>query len=435
MTSEDRAIVREIIIDFLQENGSQVGSQKVVDLTIAELTDENLTALIIPSVRPATGEWVQTTLKTMMRPINNGVSDLNSIKSQTIAAMDAAVIATNAAANVNAVLSGMTVTITDRTGISRSVNIGFEIYRTYASVAAMNADAANVPEGKFVIIATTDTTSEDNAKMYSKNSAGTFTFLCDLDQASASAWADWLNNMKPAIQQATNDANDAATLANTKAGVAQDAADNADEKAALANEKAGQAQTAANLANEKAEYAQTQGNYAKQKGDEASLVDANLNGTTLTIKNRNGSSKSLNVKGEKGEKGDGINYSTMTTAEKQALVEQVAQEVAQEGGYVLYPINVSDITTSSTFNKNAMICIDGVVYRATQTVSNLPLTFVVEDGKFLTQNIYGKTAFVRAGDTINSGWEVWIDASNDIRFLQLEERVARLETIINNLVN
>ena len=79
MTSEDRAIVREIIIDFLQENGSQVGSQKVVDLTITEMTDENLTALIIPSVRPATGEWVQTTLKTMMRPINNGVSDLNSI--------------------------------------------------------------------------------------------------------------------------------------------------------------------------------------------------------------------------------------------------------------------------------------------------------------------------------------------------------------------
>ena len=135
--------------------------------------------------------------------------------------------ATAGAENVNAGLQGFTVTITDRNGVSRSVDIGFEIYRTYPSVAAMNADAANVPQGKFVIIATTDKTSEDNAKMYCKNSQGSFTFLCDLDQASSEAWADWLTNMKPAIQQATTDANSAATNANNKATLAQTAADNA----------------------------------------------------------------------------------------------------------------------------------------------------------------------------------------------------------------
>lgn len=110
-----------------------------------------------------------------------------------------------AAGNVNAQLDGMTVTITNRNGVASSVNIGFEIYATYASKAAMNADAANVPQGKFVMIATTDPTSADNATLWSRNSspAGSttpFSFLSDLDQASSAAWADWLDNMKPTIE-------------------------------------------------------------------------------------------------------------------------------------------------------------------------------------------------------------------------------------------
>lgn len=138
------------------------------------------------------------------------------------------------AENVNAELSGITVTITNRSGQSKSVDIGFDIYKTYTSVAAMNADASNVPLGKFVMIATTDKTSAENARMYIKNSQGGFTFLCDLDQASAEAWADWLNNMKPVIEDAIEDAvnattaaNNAATNANNKAEIAQTAADNA----------------------------------------------------------------------------------------------------------------------------------------------------------------------------------------------------------------
>ena len=55
---------------------------------------------------------------------------------------------------------------------------------------------------------------------------------------------------------------------------------------------------------------------------------------------------------------------------------------------------------------------------------------VVEDGKILTVTLYGKTVLVRASNTKSADWDVWIDASNDIRFRQLEERVARLESII-----
>lgn len=131
-----------------------------------------------------------------------------------VAAADAAATRANTAATgaekVDATLVGMTITITDRNGTSVSTNIGFDIYRTYSSVAQMNADAPNVPEGKFVMIATTDPTDPENARLYGKNSQGSFTFLSDLDQASSAAWADWLDNMKPAIEQATDNANAAA---------------------------------------------------------------------------------------------------------------------------------------------------------------------------------------------------------------------------------
>lgn len=130
----------------------------------------------------------------------------NTYKPDIIAKTSAAQAATTGAERVNAQLDGMTVTITNRQGVSKSTNIGFEVYRTYSSVAAMNADAANVPQGKFVIIATTDATDPDNAKLYAKNSQGGFTFLSDLDQASSAAWADWLDNMKPQIESAISTA-------------------------------------------------------------------------------------------------------------------------------------------------------------------------------------------------------------------------------------
>lgn len=59
---------------------------------------------------------------------------------------------------------------------------GFSIYKTYASIAAMNADAANVPEGKFVIITST-VEEEDNAKLFCKN-ATNFSFITDMSGAT-----------------------------------------------------------------------------------------------------------------------------------------------------------------------------------------------------------------------------------------------------------
>jgi hypothetical protein len=152
------------------------------------------------------------------------------------------------------------VTITNRSGVATSVNIGFEIYRTYTSVAAMNADAANVPQAKFVMIATIDATDPDNAKLYAKNAAGGFTFLSDLDQASSAAFADWLDNYKPVIE-----------ADHTQAGIDHQQATSDHSTAASDHTQAGTDHTRAESDHTTSQtasgYATEQGDYAKNMAD------------------------------------------------------------------------------------------------------------------------------------------------------------------------
>lgn len=179
----------------------------------------------------------------LAQEVSVATDDLVELKTNTEAAAQAATdaatdceAAIGGAENVNATLLGMTVTVTDRNGVSTSVNIGFYIdpRHVYASKAAMIADAANIAAGQFCMITTLDATDPDNATLWSRNTQpstageGAFTFLSDLDQAAHKVWADWLESMKPAIEQATADANAAASLANSKASLANTAATNAD---------------------------------------------------------------------------------------------------------------------------------------------------------------------------------------------------------------
>lgn len=59
---------------------------------------------------------------------------------------------------------------------------GFSIYRTYNTIDAMNADIANVPEGKFVLINTNDVEKPDNAKLYVRGGES-FEYLVDMSGA------------------------------------------------------------------------------------------------------------------------------------------------------------------------------------------------------------------------------------------------------------
>lgn len=229
-TPEQEQRINDIFIEDWGKYGSAIGSDTVHELTPEELTDEHLSTLTIPGMNPVTEKWEQTSMRNMMKPVKDAISHLETedqqVQNAILSAGQAASAANTAAGNadtkaaeaslVNCTISGMTVTVTNRQGVSNSVNIGFEIApeNVYASKAAMIADAANVLAGKFCMIATTDPTSADNATLWSRNSqpatagAAAYTFLSDLDQASSSAWADWLDNMKPAIQDALDDAAD-----------------------------------------------------------------------------------------------------------------------------------------------------------------------------------------------------------------------------------
>lgn len=59
---------------------------------------------------------------------------------------------------------------------------GFQIYKTYLTIQEMDNDAANVQEGKFVMIASS-VEDEDNSKLYVKNTQGGFTYINDLSGA------------------------------------------------------------------------------------------------------------------------------------------------------------------------------------------------------------------------------------------------------------
>lgn len=72
---------------------------------------------------------------------------------------------------------------TGPTGAKGDTGEGFSIYNTYESIAAMEADAANVPTGKFVLIAS-NVEDPDNSKMFVKNAIGGFTFQTDLSGAT-----------------------------------------------------------------------------------------------------------------------------------------------------------------------------------------------------------------------------------------------------------
>lgn len=86
-------------------------------------------------------------------------------------------------------------------------------------------------------------------------------------------------------------------------------------------------------------------------------------------------------------------------------------ELSQNGDEHLHPVDISSLTPSSTFTKNSVIGINGVLYRAKKNTSNFPLPMQTQNGAFVTHVVNGNIAFVTTGTTINSDWEVWTDAS------------------------
>lgn len=96
-------------------------------------------------------------------------------------------------------------------------------------------------------------------------------------------------------------------------------------------------------------------------------------------------------------------------------------------GAALLPVNIQNVTPQSSFPKNAVIGIGGVLYRAKRATASMPLTMVVSDGKFVTHEVNGQQAFVVQDMTVNADWEVWMDAGLSYAYSLADQRITNLE--------
>lgn len=101
-------------------------------------------------------------------------------------------------------------------------------------------------------------------------------------------------------------------------------------------------------------------------------------------------------------------------------------QMAYEAGALL-PVDISTLTPASTFQKNAVVGINGVLYRAKRDTQNLPCTLTVQNGAFVVNIVNGKTAFTVTNPAPNEGWEIFTDASIEYWVSQLNARITALE--------
>lgn len=183
-----------------------------------------------------------------------------------------------------------------------------------AATTAANTAASN---------ANTATTNANNAAM-AANDAATL----------ANQKATLADQKATLANTAATDANNAATLANQKAELANTAAANADTATAATNQAISDAQTAtsnatdaatlanqkATLADQKATAANTAAVNANTAATGAANVNATLSGTNITVTDRDGNSITQNIKGDKG---DNLDWDSMTPEDKQELAQEV----------------------------------------------------------------------------------------------------------------
>ena len=99
----------------------------------------------------------------------------------------------------------------------------------------------------------------------------------------------------------------------------------------------------------------------------------------------------------------------------------------------LNPVNINTLTPSSTFHKNDIIGINGVIYRAKKDTANFPVVLVVEQGAFVVHTVNGKIAFVVSNPTINQDWEIFTDAAIEYWVESLNAALAAKQNAIADL--
>ncbi len=119
---------------------------------------------------------------------------------------------------------------------------------------------------------------------------------------------------------------------------------------------------------------------------------------------------------------------TLTNPESTVRVKDLnrfKQRFDVEAG--LHPVDINSLTPTSTFVKNAILGINGVIYRSKQATSHFPVSLVVDNDAFVIQTIDNKIVFTVSSNTVHSDWEQWTDAAIEYWKAQLDARVSALE--------
>ena len=77
----------------------------------------------------------------------------------------------------------------------------------------------------------------------------------------------------------------------------------------------------------------------------------------------------------------------------------------------IIPIDIDELVPGMTFEQNAILGINGVMYRAVRQTTDFPVVLLVESGHIVyDEDEEGRKALVVDDYTLSEDWEIWSDA-------------------------
>ena len=88
----------------------------------------------------------------------------------------------------------------------------------------------------------------------------------------------------------------------------------------------------------------------------------------------------------------------------------------------IIPIDIENMTPTMTFEKNSILGINGIMFRAVVDTDEFPVVLLVQDGHIVyDEDENGNKAFVVSDWTQSEDWEIWTDASIPRTLQQMTE--------------
>lgn len=109
-----------------------------------------------------------------------------------------------------------------------------------------------------------------------------------------------------------------------------------------------------------------------------------------------------------------LQYFEGKMADKYATLAGVAATYATKSALTaatIIPIDIDELVPGMTFEQNAILGINGVMYRAVRQTTDFPVVLLVESGHIVyDEDEEGRKALVVDDYTLSEDWEIWSDA-------------------------